>query len=133
MLELLMCNFYIFSSSFLKKHYKPVTLLHTSARACNWLVFTSGTLMVLALVTVLVVVVKLMHVLIDGRIGITGITTTIEKQKYYHFSFRLLIENKYCNCIGVLQKYFALFHFDRGKIPNELKMTAKFAMNSSVI
>lgn len=33
--------------------------------------------MVVAVVTVLVVEVKLIHVLIDGRIGITGITTTV--------------------------------------------------------
>lgn len=53
----------------------PVTVLHTSARACNWDVLTSGTLMALVFDMVLVVVVKLMHVLIDGNIGITGMTT----------------------------------------------------------
>lgn len=38
--------------------------------------------MALVLDTVLVVVVKLMHVLIDGKIGITGITT--EKNFCFH-------------------------------------------------
>lgn len=55
----------------------PVTLLHTSARACSCDVFTSGNFMALVLDTVVVVVVvKLMQVLMDGIIGITGITTT---------------------------------------------------------
>lgn len=58
----------------------PVTLLHTSASACSCDVFTSGTLTALELDTVVVVVVvRLMHVLMDGNIGITGITTEIHE------------------------------------------------------
>lgn len=54
----------------------PVTVLHTSAKACNCDVFTSGTFIPLVQVTVVVVVVvKHMHVFMDGIIGITGITT----------------------------------------------------------
>lgn len=52
-------------------------LLQTSASACNSFVFNSGILEVSgAVVVVLVVgVVKLMHVLIDGIMGIMGMTT----------------------------------------------------------
>lgn len=56
-----------------------MTVLHTSANACNCVVFTSGTLIVFAFDMVLVVVVNVMHVLIEGNIGITGITTEMRE------------------------------------------------------
>lgn len=49
-----------------------LTVLQTSASACSWVVFTSGTVRVL--VDVVVVVVRLMQVLIEGMIGMMGIT-----------------------------------------------------------
>lgn len=52
------------------------TVQQTSARACNWVVFTSGIWFwaIEEVVVVLVCVVRLMHVLIDGKIGMIGIT-----------------------------------------------------------
>lgn len=47
-------------------------IYHTSASACNWVVFTSGT--VLVFVDVVVVVVRLMHVFIEGIMGMMGMT-----------------------------------------------------------
>lgn len=49
---------------------------HASANACNCVAFTLGALTVLVLLTI-VVDVKLIHVFMDGMIGITGITTAI--------------------------------------------------------
>lgn len=51
------------------------TVLHTSANACKLVVFTSGTVIWHTVVAVDVVVVKLMHVLTEGIIGIIGMTT----------------------------------------------------------
>lgn len=54
-------------------------LLHTSASACSSFVFSSGILGVIGVevqvLVVGVVVVRLMHVLIEGIIGIIGMTT----------------------------------------------------------
>lgn len=60
--------------------------------------FTSGTLVVFELLIVFVVVVKLMHVFMDGIIGITGITTTRKKSR-----FKVLSGNKFL--IAVLTSY----------------------------
>jgi len=48
------------------------SIYQTSARACNWVVLTSGT--VLELVEVVVVVVRLMQVLMEGIMGMMGMT-----------------------------------------------------------
>lgn len=58
-------------------------LLHTSANDCNSFVFSSGSFGVKEVVVVVLAVVgvvKLMHVLIEGIIGIMGMTTGRERE-----------------------------------------------------
>lgn len=53
-----------------------VTVLQTSANNCNWVVLTSGTDRMFALVVAVVLVeVNVMQVFTEGMIGIIGITT----------------------------------------------------------
>lgn len=63
--------------------FVAVTVLQTSANACSWFVLTSGIFAQAELEVVVVVVVKLMHVLTEGKIGIIGITTTRNKISSY--------------------------------------------------
>lgn len=60
-------------------------LLHTSASACNSFVFSSGSFGVnedVVVVLAVVGVVKLMHVLIEGMIGMIGMTTGRERENF---------------------------------------------------
>lgn len=59
------------------------TVLQTSANAWSCVVFTSGKVIAVDVVVVVVLpVVKVMHVLIEGRIGMIGITTEMRKMVF---------------------------------------------------
>lgn len=67
--------------------------------------------MVVVLVTVLVVVVKLMQVLIDGRIGITGITTSnsmVQVKRNMHTSFDYVVLLVWMGCGLVMGPHASL-------------------------